>query len=91
MPKIHSIRQNEVKNESSLNSLQAEQCHQAKSVNSISLPTMSERVFCRPPMVKQYYNTKLKLWLPVHLHPDNVFSRPEADDVPAVGEVKADP
>ena len=30
---------------------------------------------CRPPLVKQYYNAKLKVWLPVSLHPDTAKSK----------------
>ena len=35
---------------------------------------------CRPPLVKQYYDTKLKVWLPVSLHPDSVWDAPGGPD-----------
>ena len=66
MPKIHSIRQNEVK-ESENSSFTAGQGHFRTEDHT---KVLEERVVCRPPMVKQYYSGTLKTWLPYSLHPD---------------------
>ena len=83
MPKIHSIRQNEV-NESKSSSFQSERSH----LGTVNTLTKHEDVLaCRPPLVKQFYCGKLKSWLPWSLHPSQADDRP----VPEVSEVQSDP
>ena len=85
MPKIHSIRQNDVKM-SNPRSFQAERSHLGQ-VNSLSKHVeIPPEPLCRPPLVKQFYSGKLKMWLPMSLHPSQI---PESDSLepPEVNEV----
>ena len=81
MPKIHSIRQNDV-NESKSSSFQSERS-QIGTVNSL---TKHEEPVCRPPLVKKFYCGKLKTWLPWSFHPSQIADPP----LPEVGEVQAE-
>ena len=82
MPKIHSIRQNDV-NESKSSSFQPERSHLG-TVNSLTKHEESESI-CRPPLVKQFYSGRLKSWLPWSLHPNQLAEAP-----PQVNEVQAE-
>ena len=67
MPKIHSIRENDIEDESEIFSFQAGRSHaQVSSITKQSEPAN----FCRPPLVKQYFNSNLKCWVDISLHPD---------------------
>ena len=78
-PKIHSIRQNEIKEEFENGSFKAEHSH------SRTLPEVNSMSWCRPPLVKKFYSGSLRMWLPVSLHPSFLDqSRPE------VGEIQQD-
>ena len=77
LPKIHSIRENEIKEESESSSFKAEQSPVrtfSPSVNSLSV--------CRPPLVKKYYSSSLKTWLPFSLHPSMIgIQPPQVDEI----------
>ena len=83
MPKIHSIRQNDV-NESKSSSFQSERSR-IGTINSLTKHEESNFV-TRPPLVKQFYCGKLKSWLPWSFHPSQVSDPP----VPEVSEVSAE-
>ena len=88
MPEIHSIRDNEVK-ESKSSSFPAKQSHSRTNYQ----PQTHSASFCSPPLVKQFYSGKLKMWLPMSLHPSKIHSNTEEakdDIVPQVGEVHED-
>ena len=75
-PEIHAIRDNYITEESDL--FQAKRSH----TNAESLPEISS--ITRPPMVKQFYSSRLKMWIPWSLHPE--FSKsscpsPQVDEV----------
>ena len=72
MPKIHSIRENHLEEESESS------FGWSHSVNAITKVQTEESVqeFCRPPLVKQYYNARLKSWLPISLHSSDLQNSP---------------
>ena len=84
MPKIHSLRINEIEieEESETSSFQAGQCH-VPELNSIEV---DPKFYCRPPMVKQFFSSALKSWVPISLHPDLVSPEPDPPEVAACGQ-----
>ena len=84
MPKIHSLRKNEVEIESETSSFQAERSR-TPELNSI---TVEPKFFCRPPMVKRFFNPALQSWVPVSLHP-SLVSEVKSSEVEAGPEIKS--
>ena len=79
MPKIHSLRKNEVEIESETSSFQAERSQLPEpELNSISV---EPAFFCRPPMVKRFFSPALQSWLPVSLH-SNLVNEVKGPDSP---------
>ena len=82
MPKIHSIRENHLEEESENSFTNG----WSQSVSSITKVQSEDPVQeCRPPLVRQYFNTKLKTWLPISLS-SSMLQTAEADS-PEVGAV----
>ena len=75
-PEINAIRDNHI-NEESDDLFQAKRSH----VNHNYIPEVSSVV--RPPMVKQFYSSQLKMWIPWSLHPDIAKAawHPQVDEV----------
>ena len=86
-PEIYSIRENEITEELGSDSLKT------RRSQTSNMPSISSIQSYRPPLVKQYYSSHLKTWIPWSLHPDQV-SRSEdtgqsvEDTGHAVGEVR---
>ena len=76
---IHAIRDNEINDES--DSFQPRWSHYNKQVSQVSSVQ-----YCRPPLVKQYYSSNLKMWIPWSLHPDLLSNQSNQ-----VSEVADDP
>ena len=66
-PEINSIRDNEIEEES--------ESFQAKWCPNENLPEISSVELCRPPLVRQFYNGQLKMWLPWSLHSSQLGHR----------------
>ena len=93
MPKIHSIRQNNVNESKSSSFLAGWSQSRTPEVNSLTIhkPDNPEAFVCRPPLVKQFFSGALKTWLPMSLHPDMLgHASPDPEAAPEVGEVRSD-
>ena len=87
MPKIHSLRVNDIEVEESETSSFQAGWSRTPELSSIEV---DPKFYCRPPMVKQFFSPALKSWVPISLHPD-LAGPDQVPDPPEVAACNGEP